>query len=64
MDKLYERVRNLAASQFFDGVALIDDIGYEISRVRTDGIIITTEGGRRFNITVVEVPPDVSKRRV
>lgn len=64
MDKLYERVRNIAAGPFFESVPLIDDLGYEITKIRQDGMIITVEGGRRFNITVAEVPPDVTKRNV
>lgn len=61
MDKLFERIRNIAAGQFYDSVPLIDDLGYEITKVRKDGMIITVEGGRRFNITVAEVPPPVGK---
>jgi hypothetical protein len=59
MDKLYERVRELVAGQFFESVPLIDDLGYEITKIRQDGMIITVEGGRRFNITVVELAPRV-----
>lgn len=55
MDKLFERIRNIAAGQFYDAVPLIDDLGYEITKIRNDGMIITVEGGRRFNITVVEL---------
>jgi hypothetical protein len=59
MDKLFERIRNIAAGQFFESIPLIDDLGYEITKVRKDGMIITVEGGRRFNITVVELEPKV-----
>jgi hypothetical protein len=59
MDKLFERVRNIAAGQFYESVPLVDDLGYEITKIRNDGMIITVEGGRRFNITVVELAPRV-----
>jgi hypothetical protein len=54
-DPLYERIRNVAAGQFFDGVTLVDDLGYEIAKVRKDGMIIAVENGRRFNITITEL---------
>jgi hypothetical protein len=57
-DKLYQKIRDIAAGRFFDGIELVDDLGYEIIRVRDDGMILQVEGGRRFNITVTEVEPD------
>lgn len=57
-DPLYAKVRDLAAGQFYDGVELIQNLGYQITKVRKDGLVITVENGRRFNITIVECDPD------